>query len=139
MTGLADVRWQQRLANLEKAVALLREPIARIETLSRLEKEGTIQRFEVALELASKTLKDYLESEGQTLQPITPRSVIKEGFAAAILRDGQTWIDMISHRNLLSHTYSEPVFDEAVQAIQDRYLPAFDDLLTFFSAKRDAP
>lgn len=134
--GDADIRWQQRLSNLEKAVALLREPIMRVDTLSRLEKEGTVQRFEVAVELAWKTLKDYLEFEGQTLHPVTPRNVIKEAFAATILQDGQTWIDMINHRNLLSHTYSEPVFDEAVRAIEVRYLTAFEDLLAYLSVKK---
>jgi nucleotidyltransferase substrate binding protein (TIGR01987 family) len=135
----ADIRWKQRLSNLETAVALLREPLLRVDKLSMLEKEGTVQRFEVALELAWKTLKDYLEFEGQTLQPVTPRNVIKAAFAAAVLHDGQTWIDMLDHRNLLSHTYSQPVFDEAVRAIESRYMPAFTDLLTFFSTKKDAP
>ena len=139
MVADADIRWKQRLSNLETAVALLREPLLRVDTLSMLEKEGTVQRFEVALELAWKTLKDYLEFEGQTLQPVTPRNVIKAAFAAAVLHDGQTWIDMLDHRNLLSHTYSQPVFDEAVRAIESRCMPAFTDLLTFFSTKKDAP
>lgn len=70
MNGSADIRWKQRFSNLEKAISLLREPILRIDTLSMLEKEGTVQRFEGALELAWKTLKDYLEFEGRTLQTI---------------------------------------------------------------------
>jgi hypothetical protein len=67
VNGSADIRWKQRFSNLEKAISLLREPILRIDTLSMLEKEGTVQRFEGALELAWKTLKDYLEFEGRTL------------------------------------------------------------------------
>ena len=49
-----DVRWRQRFQNLERAVVLLHEPW--------------------------KTLKDYLEHQGQTLQPVTPRNVVKEAF-----------------------------------------------------------
>jgi len=83
-----DVRWKQRFQNFDRAVVLLREPIERgVENLSDLEKEGTIQRFEFAIELAWKTLKDYLEHSGKVIQPDTPRAIIKEAFAARILPD----------------------------------------------------
>jgi hypothetical protein len=78
-----DVRWKQRFQNFDRAVVLLREPFEReVASLSDLEKEGTIQRFEYTVELAWKTLKDYLENEGQTISPVTPRNVVKEAFAA---------------------------------------------------------
>jgi nucleotidyltransferase substrate binding protein (TIGR01987 family) len=131
-----DIRWQQRFANFDRAVVLLHEPVARgVDTLSALEQEGTIQRFEVALELAWKTLKDFLDYQGQVVEPATPRHVIKAAFAAHVLRDGQVWIDMIDHRNLLSHSYDPQVFHEAVLAIRDRYLPAFDALQSWFSER----
>jgi nucleotidyltransferase substrate binding protein (TIGR01987 family) len=108
---------------------LLREPMERgLASLSDLEKEGTVQRFEFALELAWKTLKDFLEFEGQVIDPVTPRHVIKEAFAARMLPDGQVWIDMLDWRNLLSHTYDRSTFDKTVVAIRDRYLPAIEDL-----------
>jgi len=128
-----DVRWKQRFRNFDRSVVLLREPLERgIDTLSDLEKEGTIQRFEFALELAWKTLKDYLEHEGQVIEPITPRTVVKAAFAARILDDGQIWIDMLDHRNLLSHTYDSATFEKAVQAINNRYYAAIDKLHGWF-------
>ncbi len=133
-----DVRWVQRFEHLSRAVSLLGEPIARgIETLSVLEREGTVQRFEVALELAWKTLKDFLEHEGLVLVPATPKSVVKESFAAGLLADGQVWSDMLDHRNLLSHTYDAVVFEQAVVAIRDRYLPAFVALVSLLAARRE--
>ena len=131
-----DVRWKQRFQNFDRAVALLREPIARdVTTLSNLEKEGTVQRFEFAVELAWKTLKDYLEHEGRVIAPVTPRNVVKEAFAARILDDGQVWVDMLDHRNLLSHTYDEAEFDRAVLAIRDCYLGAFELLHAWLKAR----
>jgi nucleotidyltransferase substrate binding protein (TIGR01987 family) len=133
----SDVRWEQRFSNFERALALLREPMERdVRTLSALEKEGTVQRFEFALELAWKTLKDYLEGEGRVLQPITPRSVIKEAFSAGILREGQVWIDMLDHRNLLSHSYDRATFDVAVLAIRDRYVGALEGLYQWLLDRR---
>jgi nucleotidyltransferase substrate binding protein (TIGR01987 family) len=134
-----DIRWKQRFQNFDRAVLLLREPIERgIETLSVLEKEGMIQRFEVALELAWKTLKDYLEYEGKVIIPVTPRNVIKEAFAARILSDGQVWIDMLDHRNLLSHTYDSITFEKAVLAIRDLYYPAIERLHEWLTSREQA-
>ena len=132
-----DIRWKQRFQNFDRAVVLLREPLKRgIDTLYALEKEGTVQRFEFALELAWKTLKDYLEHEGTVIEPVTPRNVIKEAFAAQILGDGQVWIDMLDHRNVLSHTYDSATFEKAVHAIDQRYSVAIDALHRWFVERR---
>ena len=134
-----DIRWKQRFQNFDRAVVLLREPVERdVTRLSALEKEGTVQRFEFAVELAWKTLKDYMEQEGRVIEPITPRNVIKEAFAAKIIKDGQVWIDMLDHRNLLSHTYDEITFEKAVLAIRDRYLAAIEQLHAWLLERRQS-
>jgi nucleotidyltransferase substrate binding protein (TIGR01987 family) len=135
-----DIRWIRRFEHLARAVALLGEPIARgVESLSVLEREGTVQRFEVALELAWKTMKDFLEHEGEVLAPVTPKGVVKAAFAAGVVADGQVWIDMLDHRNLLAQTYDAVVFEDAVVAVRDRYLAAFEGLVAFFAGRTGAP
>lgn len=132
-----DIRWKQRFANFDRAFVLLREALERgPSALSMLEKEGVIQRFEYSFELAWKTVKDYLEQSGLIISPVTPRQVLKEAFAAKLLADGQVWIDMLDHRNLLSHTYDFSVFSKAVDAIAARYLPAMATLHEFFLNER---
>lgn len=133
-----DVRWQQRLQNFEPALSLLEDALSKgPSSLNQLEKEGTVQRFEYTLELAWKTLKDYLEESGVVLTSITPRQVIKDAFAAKILVDGQVWIDMIDHRNLLSHTYDPVNFEEAVSAIHGRYLSALRQVQRLLASRRE--
>lgn len=134
----ADVRWQQRFENYEKALVLLREALADVQSLSKLEKEGAVQRFEFTFELAWKTLKDYLVHQGIVLDQITPSAVIKQAFGAKIITDGQLWIDMLRCRNLMSHTYDEAVFDQAVRQMAARFLSGFDQLYEFLKRK-DAP
>lgn len=132
-----DIRWQQRFESFGRALALLEEALSRGPTaLNPLEKEGVIQRFEYTLELAWKTIKDYLEQGGIVLAAATPRQVIKEAFAAKVPADGQTWIDMIDHRNLLSHTYDPVNFEDAVDAIHGRYLTAFGKLRDLLDGRR---
>lgn len=129
-----DVRWKQRFQHFDRALMLLREALQNgVKPLSMLEREGTIQRFEYSFELAWKTAKDYLEEQGIQLTPLSPREVVKQSFAAGIIKDGKTWIDMLNHRNALSHTYERETFDAAVAAIYDRYLPALNDLHQFLS------
>jgi nucleotidyltransferase substrate binding protein (TIGR01987 family) len=100
-----------------------------------LEKEGVIRRFEYSFELAWKSAKDFLEASGITITPVTPRQVIKLAFAAKLIPDGQSWIDMLDHRNLLSHTYDFSVFEKAVDAIAAHYLSALDSLHGFLMAE----
>ena len=131
----SDIRWKQRFDNFDRAFVLLREVYEReLDSLSRLEKEGAIQRFEVAFELAWKTINDYLEESGVVVKPVTPKNVIKEAFTARLLDDADVWIDMMLHRNLLSRDIQ--VFEVVLQALAERYFPAFDRLHEWFLLKR---
>ena len=138
MNHSPDIRWQQRFENFDRALSLLKDALSRgPSALNQLEKEGAVQRFEYTLELAWKTVKDYLEQSGVVLSAVTPRQVIKDAFAARILDDGQTWIDMIDHRNLLSHTYDAAKFEEAVDALHGRYLAAFAQVRDLLGARKN--
>ena len=128
-----DIRWKQRFQNYDRAFVLLREALENgPDALNRLETEGGIQRFEYSFELAWKTVKDFLQENGVVFDIVTPKTVLKEAFAAKVIDDGQVWIDMLNHRNLLSHTYNFENFQKAVLAIVQRYLPAMDQLHEFF-------
>lgn len=132
MSKNLDIRWKQRFQNFDRAFVLLREAMEKgPSALNQLEKEGVIQRFEYCFELAWKTVKDYMEESGVVFATVTPRQVLKDAFTAKILTDGQAWIDMLNHRNLLSHTYSLVSFGKAVEAIHQRYLAAIGQLHEF--------
>jgi nucleotidyltransferase substrate binding protein (TIGR01987 family) len=84
------VRWRQRLQSYSRPLSLLRSALENgPEALNDLEKEGAVQRFEYTVELAWKVLKNHLELSGAQLASVTPKSVIKAGFAARIVSDGQ--------------------------------------------------
>lgn len=131
--GQEDIRWKQRFGNFQRAFLLLREMCERdLASFSQLEKEGAIQRFEFAFELAWKVLKDYLEAEGVQLESNTPRQVIKQAYAAGLLQDAQCWIDIMLLRNKLSHTYDLAVFEAALHTIRADYFVAFERLYDDF-------
>lgn len=135
---MPDLRWKQRFENFERAYDLLRSALEErpLEQFSILEKEGIVQRFEYTFELAWKTIKDFLIYSGIALEPVSPRGIIKEAFAAGIIKDGQSWVDMLEHRNLMSHTYDAAAFEEAVEAIANRHLAALGD--AYASLKKES-
>lgn len=123
-----DIRWQQRFSNFERAFLLLQEAMENdLASLSQLEKEGTIQRFEYTLELAWKVLKDKMEFDGVLLDRISPKAVVRQAYSANYISDAETWLAMIGDRNLLSHTYDFSIFEEVIGSIEASYLPLLSD------------
>lgn len=135
-----DVRWQQRFQNFEKAFFLLRDAFENrnLESFSDLECEGLIQRFEYSFELGWNTMKDFLEYNGIVIAPpVGPRSVIKAAFASGLITDGQVWIDMMLHRNQLSHMYDSVKAEVVLRAVRERYLAAMTSLHGLLAEKRE--
>lgn len=62
MSEQSDIRWHQRFDNFEETFIRLKEAVERND-LNELERNGLVQRFEFTLEMAWKTLKDYLEDK----------------------------------------------------------------------------
>ncbi len=124
------VRWQERFVNFEKAFKQLTDAVDRIDSLDDLAKEGLIQRFEYTLELAWKTLKDYLEA--QEVIAKFPKEVIKQAFQTELISDGELWLEMLKNRNLLSHTYNETYFTDSINKIIKSYYQEIKDLYNFF-------
>lgn len=132
MDELKTIRWHQRYQNLDRAFQLLQEGV-NIQTPSKIEIQGIIQGFEFTFELAWKTLKDYLESQGILCS--FPREVIKQAFHHAILPDGEVWLDMLGKRNLLAHTYDEQLAMQAYHLIVDEYYKHLQMLLNWFASR----
>jgi nucleotidyltransferase substrate binding protein (TIGR01987 family) len=94
------------------------------ESLSDLEKDGLIQRFEYTHELAWKVMKDYLKYQG-TVDLGGSRDAIREAFKINLVEDGESWMDMIKSRNLTAHTYNDSVASEIFLKIVINYYPLF--------------
>lgn len=89
--------------------------------------DGTIQRFEFVMELAWKLIKQYLEYE-EIGEFNSPRSAIKEAYKIGIIENGEIWLDMITDRNLTSHTYDEETANNIYLNIINNY---FSELKNF--------
>ncbi len=122
---LKSVRWKQRFENYEKAYLLL-DKYSKQDRYSELEMAGIIQLFETCFELSWKLMKDYIEVEG--LRANSPRSSIKTAYQAEIIDDARIWLEILSARNILSHTYDETSARQLINDINSSYLEEFKKL-----------
>ena len=111
-------RAQLSLATLERAIQPLGEALAQ-PLEAPLALVGTIQRFEFVFELVWKTLKLFLAEEG--IEVNTPRAAIRAAFAARLLANEQTWLNLLEARNLSSHTYNDEVAQRVYATISESF------------------
>ena len=127
MSPTPDVRWQQRLTNLRKAVANLDQFLVHAH-LNEMEEQGLIQAFECAYELAWNTLRDYLVYQGIT-NLVGSRDTFRSAFSVGLIDDGQAWLDMLTDRNRTSHTYDQATAKAIGAAVRTRYHAMFHRLV----------
>ena len=121
--------YQKALLQLSRAAAVYGENPD--DTLYR---DGLIQRYEFTVELAWKSMKEYLEDQGLVLERSTPKAVLKEAYAAGVITGEDVWLAILNARNLTSHLYDEAVaFSIAEQVCRD-FLPVLQALGNFYRA-----
>ena len=126
---MQDIRWIQRLQNFKRANSLLQSSLTVVQP-SQLERAGIIQFYEMAFELAWKTLKDYLQEQG--FEVATPRQAIKQGFQIQIINEGHSWIKALEDRNFTVHTYDKAKAIEVENDIRNVYAPLIKQLVNVF-------
>ena len=118
-----DIRWHQRLSHFQKALQQFQKFI-HVEELNELEEQGLIQAFEYTHELAWKTIKDFLNYQGNQ-NIYGSKDATREAFNLNIISEGEIWMKMIESRNQTSHTYNEEVAKEIVKNIREFYYDQF--------------
>ena len=120
-----DVRWQQRLTNLNSALEQLSDAVslATSRELSLLEQQGVIQAFEFTHELAWNVMKDYAHFQGNVVIAGS-RDATREAFKMGFLEEGDVWMEMLKSRNQTSHTYNKLLASQIAEKIVKLYYPS---------------
>ena len=120
-------RFEERKQDLINATNRLKEALNEEENEIMI--DAVLHRYEFTFELAWKTLKDYLEYLGITVNTGSPREVIKESFAHELISDGEIWIKMMLARNSLSHLYDEETSRQVYNEIKNEYINQIEKLI----------
>lgn len=127
---MATPRWHYRFDNFKRALLLLQEAAEEYAAggMRQIAKEGMIQRFEFCLELAWKTMKDYLEYNQVVIGRPTPPAVIREALVINLIQNGEAWMGALEARNKTSHVYDSEESEKILTQINETYLACFQQL-----------
>ncbi|WP_418697888.1 nucleotidyltransferase substrate binding protein [Bacteroides sp.] len=136
-TNNQDIRWKQRFQNYEKAFKRLTRAIEVVKATpdDDLLQSGLVQTYEYTFELAWKTLKDYLESEGFLLR--SPRETIRQGFQSGYITNAEDWLQALTDYDLTVHIYDDGIMARVLKDIFERYFFILQEFYTSFKAKTD--
>ena len=125
-----DIRWKQRFQNFEKAFLQLKDAVEK-DSLTELEKTGLIRRFEFAMKISWKVMKDFLEEKGYP-SDFSPKGIFHQAQRVGYISYVQMLIDGIVLRSELSHDYSMQKHEEAINEIRLKMFPVLEQLYNFF-------
>lgn len=124
----SETRWVQRFQNFEKAFASLEESNDALKEapLNKFIRDSLILRYEYSIELAWKTIKDYLENQGFT-SINSPKKAVRSALNSGLIKN-PNWIKALNDRNKTSHAYNEDMAEEVKNEIQKIYIPLLQEL-----------
>lgn len=127
----------KKIENYHRAVDQLSAAVCAYQAHSddSLYRDGLIQRFEFTVELAWKSLKEYLEDQGVIISLSSPKAVLKEAFSSGIISDDGVWMDIVNSRNKTSHIYDEAAAIGIAKKICEEYVDIFRRLDAFYCEK----
>ena len=99
-------------------------------------KGGKIDKFYIQIELAWKTMKEYLKYEGVSeAKTGSPREIIKAAYKYYDFIDEETWLVMLVDGNDTTHIYDGAAADRLVNKILTAYIPEFKKIEASFEKR----
>lgn len=90
-------------------------------------RDGVLQRFEFTTDLAWKTMREYLLTQG-VININTPRAVLIEAFNNNIIADGEGWLQLIHDRNLVPDIYQDDDLNKIFNRLVEKHIILLDAL-----------
>jgi nucleotidyltransferase substrate binding protein (TIGR01987 family) len=117
------------LENFEKALLKLSE----LETYPYIDdvvRTGFLHRFNFTYELAIKTMRRYLISNGQDSEEIKgSKDIFRLALKVGIINDIDIWFNMLENRNILVHEYNFMKSNDIFEIVKNEYLKEFKKIL----------
>lgn len=122
---------ENKLDNFLKALKRLNEMnvLYKSKHTEEAYQDALIKRYEIAFELAWKTLKTIMQDENFIESHISsPTAIIKKAHTENFIINEEIWLDMLSTRNNIIHTYNEKYAKEVAIDISTIYIKKLSEL-----------
>lgn len=125
----------KKLDNFENALNNLRDIESYIEPYNNVVLTGLVGLYEICFEQAWKAMKEVLKNQGFSEEKIgSPKKVIKTAYAAGMVNDEQLWLDALTARNNVVHSYNQLIALDIARQAKNKFLKMFEDLLAEMKA-----
>ena len=104
------------------------------ESKTEFIRDSAIKRFELAFDLAWKTIKASLEETG--VNCFSPLGCFKEAFRQGLIDFEDIWVEMVKTRNKTVHTYDEKLAEEVFASLPQNFEAIKKLLLNIESAEK---
>jgi nucleotidyltransferase substrate binding protein (TIGR01987 family) len=119
----------RKYENFCKALLNLKELETKSPPYDTITTAGMVALFEICFEQSWKAMKEILELHGIGEKKIgSPKMIIKQAFAAGIIDDETLWLEALTARNDVSHSYNEEIALEIIKASQEKFIAMFEAL-----------
>ena len=121
----------KKFENFCRALTNLHESETKSPPFDAITTAGMVALFEICFEQSWKAIKEILELHGFGERKIgSPRMIIKQAFAAGMIDDEELWLEMLTTRNDVAHSYNEEVALKIIDAAQKKFIVLFEALRT---------
>ena len=130
---MAEVK-VRTLENFKKAVTSLGKALKLQQLPEMANRDAVLLRFELAAELMPKVIKRVLAERGAA--PSLPKDIVRTALSGEIINErlASVLLEIIDDRNRMVHDYSEDYSEKLFTRIEERYAPAFRELLNNLTA-----
>ncbi len=119
----------KKYKNFCKALANLHDIKSCSPPYSNIERRGLVHLFSICFDQSWRIMKDCLEKSGyERIAAGSPRTIIKTAFQAGLIDDENLWLDALTQRNNVTHSYNEVIAEAIIQKTKDPFLDLFEDL-----------
>lgn len=120
----------EKLSNFLNALAVLASARFDKSYADPIYRIGIIGQFQLTFETAWKALQEQMRAAGIAAAGSgSPRDIIRTAHQTGFLESNvQVWFAMLTRRNTVVQVHNQEIADEAILAIETKYLHAFQDL-----------
>lgn len=119
----------RKYENFCKALSNLKELETKSPPYDTITTAGMVALFEICFDQSWKAMKEILELHGIGEKKIgSPKMIIKQAFATGIIDDETLWLEALTARNDVAHSYNEEIALEIIKASQEKFIAMFEAL-----------